>query len=209
MRFLRLIGLLILAVLALASPGFAAAQTDSAPAITAPTAGQVVQGQVAITGTTDIPNFQSAELAFAYASDPTGTWFPIREMTDPVSGGVLATWDTTAISDGNYVLRLRVSLTYNSSQEVSVPVEVRNYTLLPTASPTVTATQLALQVPTPILVAPSETPTPLPLPTPTLLSPNSVEVTTGEVYAGFWRGALGALVLLLIGGIIIRLRRNW
>ena len=168
-----------------------------------------MQGQVAVTGTTDIPNFESAELAFAYASDPTGTWFLIRKMTDPVSGGVLATWDTTSISDGDYVLRLQVSLTYSSTKQVSVPVKIRNYTALATASPTATATQPALQVPTPMLIAPSDTPTPAPLPTATLLPPNSAEVTVSEVYNGFWRGALVALALLLLGGILIRLRRNW
>lgn len=208
MRFVRLAVLLILVTLTLASPGFAAAQAGT-PAVTAPTPGQVVQGQVAVTGTTDIPNFESAVLDFTYATDPTGTWFSIRKMTDPVDAGVLGTWDTTSISDGDYVLRLQVTFTYGSTQQVTVPVKVRNYTALPTASPTATATQPALLVPTPFLVEASATPTPLPLPTPSRLPPNSVEVTAGQVYTGFWRGALGALLLLLLGGILIRLRRNW
>lgn len=209
MCWVRLVGLLILVTLMPASPGFVAAQGDNTPAITSPTPGQVVQGQVAVTGTTDIPNFESAELAFAYASDPTGSWFSIRKLTDPVSGGVLATWDTTSISDGDYVLRLQVSLTYSGSQQVTVPVKVRNYTALATASPTATATERALPIPTPMLVAPSDTPTPALLPTPTILPPNSAEVTSSDVYTGFWRGALVALAFLLLGGILIRLRRNW
>src|SRR5262249_40134368 len=101
-----LIGLLALAALTRATPVFA--QGTGAPTITSPTAGQILQGQVAITGTTNVANFASAELAFAYASDTTGTWFTILASTQFVVNDVLATWDTTAVTDGDYVLRLKV-----------------------------------------------------------------------------------------------------
>ena len=46
------------------------AAQDSPPlAITFPRAGDVLRGQVTITGTTDIANFLSAQLDFAYASN--------------------------------------------------------------------------------------------------------------------------------------------
>ena len=52
------------------------------PTITSPNANQILQGKVSIIGTTDIPNFASAELDFAYASRldrnvvPRSNFFP-------------------------------------------------------------------------------------------------------------------------------------
>lgn len=200
------IGWIILAAFLYAIP--VAAQEITSPVITSPTAGQVLQGQVAIAGTTDIPNFASAEIAFAYASDSSNTWFVIQTMTQPIADGVIATWDTTSITDGDYVLRLRVNLLDGTFQDVTVPVQVRNYTALPTPLPTATATQPALQIPTPILIAASATPTPLSLPTPTTLPPNPAALTMDQIYANFRRGVLIIAGIFVVFGILLRLRRS-
>ena len=196
--------LLLLAAFSLALP--VAAQGTISPAITAPAADQALQGQVAIMGMTDVPNFDSAEIAFAYALDVTDTWFIIQNTTQPVAGGVLATWDTTSISDGNYVLRLRVNFLDGTLQDVTVPVHVRNYTALPTALPTATPTAPALQIPTPILIAASATPTLSPLPTPEPLPPNPAQVTSADVYGYLRAGALIIVGLFILVGIFLRLR---
>ncbi|MBI1795306.1 MAG: hypothetical protein HYR70_14110 [Chloroflexi bacterium] len=204
-RFLR--SLLFFTILAW--PLRAAAQA-SAPVITAPAAGQVLQGLVAITGFTDIQNFDSAEIAFAYASDTANTWFNISTTTLPISNDVLASWDTTTISDGEYVLRLRVTLLDRTFQDVTVPVQVRNYTALATPTPAATSTQPALQIPTPILVAVSPTlpaPTFTPRPTPTPLPPNPAALSQGEVYVSLQRGAIAIGILFFVFGIFLRLRR--
>ena len=119
-------------------PSVVMAQGITSPVITAPTAGQILRGQVSITGTTDIPNFASAELDFAYASDFTGKWFLIQTFSQPVANSAIATWDTTSISDGDYVLRLRVTLQDGSSQDATVKVKAQNQTPLPTATPSFT-----------------------------------------------------------------------
>jgi len=186
----------------------AAAQSTNWPAITAPTAGQVLQGQVAITGTTEAPTFASAELAFAYPDDPTDTWFMIQATTQSVTNGVLAAWDTSTISDGDYVLRLRVLLQDGSMHDVTVPVRIRNYTALPTATPTLTPTEPALQIPTPILVAASATPTTAAIPTPSALPPNPAEVTQSEIYRNLQRGALVIAGVFVAFAILLRLRRT-
>ena len=191
----------------LAWPLRAAAQA-STPVITAPTAGQVLHGPAAITGLTDVPNFSSADVSFAYASDTTNTWFSISATTQPITNDVLASWDTTAISDGDYILRLRVTLQDGTFQDVTVPVEVRNYTSLATPTLTATPTQLALQLPTPILVAASATPTLVPFPTPTKLPPNAAELTQSQIYASLERGALAIFGIFIIFGILLRLRRS-
>jgi hypothetical protein len=184
------------------------AQGTGAPAITSPAVGQVLQGQVAIRGTSEVPNFASAELAFAYAGDQTNTWFVIQTTAQPVVNDVLAGWDTSTISDGDYVLRLRVTLQDGTLQEVTVPVRISNYTALPTPTPTVTPTQPALQIPTPILVAATATPTTPAISPPTPLPPNPAEITQAEIYRNLRRGALVIAAVFVAVAVLLRLRRS-
>jgi hypothetical protein len=184
------------------------AQGVTTPSITSPITGQTLQGQVAITGTTDLPNFASAELDFSYTSDETNTRFPIQLMTQPIENNMLTSWDTTTISDGNYILLLRVYLTDGTFQDVSIKVQIRNYSVLPSPIPTVTTTIPAIQIPTPMVIVPSTTPTSAPLPTPTFLPTNPAVPNVNDVYSGFWRGALIVLLIFFAFGIAIRLRRS-
>jgi hypothetical protein len=206
MRVTVISGLAFLAALVGALP--VAAQGADSPAITSPTMGQVLQGQVSITGRSDASNFVSAEMAFAYASNPTNTWFLISTSFQPVTNDVLATWDTTSISDGGYTLRLRVNILDGSFQDATVTVQVRNYTAVVTPSSAPTPTELALQIPTPLLLIPSATPTALPLPTPTPLPPNPAAITQNEIYASLRGGALIIAGIFLAFGIFLRLRRS-
>jgi len=185
------------------------AQGPSPVAISSPVAGQVLRGQVSIIGTSEAPGFVASELAFSYAGDPTGTWFVLQTSGQAVTNEVMASWDTTSISDGDYSLRLQVSLQDGSSLEASIPgLQVRNYTALPTptAEPSSTPTP-RIEAPTPMLLAPSATPT-LPLPgTPTPLPPNPAALAGSEIYASLQRGALVIGLLFLAFGILLRLRR--
>ncbi len=167
-----------------------------------------MQGQVPVMGTSDRPNFLSAELAFAYASNPTNTWFVISTSFQPVTDDVLATWDTTSISDGDYTLRLRVNLLDGSFQDATVTVQVRNYTAVTTQTPVAVPTEPLLQIPTPLLLAPSATPTASPFPTPTSLPPNPAALTQNEIYAGLRGGALIIAGIFAAFGIFLRLRRS-
>ncbi len=188
-----------------------AAQTAPPLAITAPAPGELLRGQVTITGSLEVPSFASAELGFAYAADPTGTWFTLQEFSEPVANSTLAVWDTTSITDGDYILRLRVDFEDGTFQEVTVPVKVGNE-VLPTATPlpptpTSTPEEVSVLVPTPFLLAASPTPTEVPRPTPTPLPPNPVSLRQNEIYASLGRGALVILGLFALAGLIIRLRR--
>ncbi len=193
----------------------AQAQGSGSPAITSPASGQTLQGQVAVRGSTDVPGFARAELEFAYGSDPNGPWFPIQTDDQPVSNDSLGTWDTTSISDGEYVLRLRVFLQSGVNQDVIVSgLHVRNYTPTPTSTLAPTATPTAaLPIPTPILLLPSPsptavTPTPAPIPSPTPLPVNPAALTPGEILSSFQRGALVILAIFVIFGLFLRLRRS-
>ena len=187
-----------------------AAQDEPPITVTSPLANDVLRGEVTIIGMTDIPNFFSAQLDFAYASDPTGTWFAIQTLSQPVTDSTLTTWNTTSISDGDYILRLRVNLIDNTFQEVTVPVQIGNDVepVTPTVVPTATLNAVEVQIPTPFLLAASPTPTTPPRPTPTALPTNPVSLGQSSIFASLGRGALVILGLFALSGLIIRFRRS-
>jgi hypothetical protein len=186
-----------------------AAQGNPPIAITSPTAGDAVGGEVTITGTTDILGFASAQVDFAYASDPTGTWFALETSSQPEIDSPLAVWDTSLITDGDYVLRLRVTLGDGTLEETTVQIKVQNDAPILTPTPIVTSTpdQLDVQQPTPFLMAASPTPTLTPRPSPTPLPTNAVSLNQRTIYTSLGRGALVILGLFFLAGLILRYRR--
>jgi hypothetical protein len=188
---------------------FLLAAQDSPPiAFTSPLPNELLRGQVTITGRVDLPSFLSAQLDFAYASNPTGTWFNIQTFSQPMTDSTLAVWDTTTITDGDYVLRLRVNLEDGTIQEATVPIKIGNDVLpSPTPEPTITPEPETILIPTPFLLAASPTPTDLPRPTPTALPTNPVSLEQDQIYASLGRGALVILGLFALAGLIIRVRR--
>ena len=136
--------------------------------LTAPVEGDTVSGQVNLTGTANDPQFARYELAFAYDPNPTDTWFEIAPpATTPVTTGTLGIWDTTPLTAGTYMLRLRVfSIDSNSPTEVIVRnIQVQNDAPTPTPSTgAVTAPPIATTPPStaavtalPIATAPPST----------------------------------------------------
>ena len=196
-RFAFLLGILLLA-----------AQDAPPVAITSPAPAELLRGSVTVTGRIDVPAFLSAQLEFAYAADPTNTWFVIQAFPQPVADSTLAVWETTSITDGDYVLRLRVNFEDGSLQEVVVPVKIGN-DLLPTPipEPTVTPEPETAMIPTPFLLAASPTPTDLPRLTPTALPTNPVSIVQNQIYLSLGRGALVILGLFALAGLILRVRR--
>jgi hypothetical protein len=188
---------------------FLIAAQDAPPlAITSPAPAELLRGQVTVTGKLDFPSFLSAGLDFAYAADPTNTWFTIQGFSQPLTDSTLAVWDTTSITDGDYILRLRVNFEDGTFQEMTVPVKVGNdLQPTPTPEPTATPEPDAVLIPTPFLLAASPTPTDLPRPTPTALSPNPASLGQSQIYASLGRGALVILGLFALAGLIVRVRR--
>jgi len=197
-RLLPLLTLLLLAV------------QDTPPiAITSPASGDAIRGEVTVTGTTDVLGFTSSQLDFSYVTNPTDTWFTLQTSTQSVVDSPLATWDTTLISDGDYVLRLRVFAEDGVFQEITVSVKIQNDTPIVTPTPVVTSTpnRLDVGVPTPFLVASSPTPTLTPRPTPTPFPTNAVSMNQMTIYTSLGRGALVIIGLFAFVGIILRFRR--
>ena len=187
-----------------------AAQTAPPIAITSPLAGDALRGQVTITGRMDVSDFLSAQLDFAYASQPAGNWFTLQTFSQPIVDSTLATWDTTSISDGDYILRLRVNLNDGTFQEAAVPIKIQNDVPLPTPTLAITSTaeSISVQVPTPFLLAASPTPTEVPRPTPTALPTNPISLNQSAIYTSLGRGALVIIGLFILSGLMIRLRQT-
>lgn len=202
----RVFTLLSLILLLPASAVFA----QSLVTITSPTPNQTMTGMVTISGTSEVDGFVSAELSFSYAGDITGTWFLIA-VVQPITDGVLATWDTTTITDGDYNLRLRVTLTDGTYLDFLVSdLLIRNYTPTDTPIPTSTIPPTI----TPILPTPTITPSPTatttptstPLPTPTALPENPAILPSTEILTSIVYGGLSATILFLLLALYLRLR---
>ncbi len=175
--------------------------------VASPLPGEALQGVVPISGTTDLPGFRLAEVAFAYQADPTGTWFVIQQSSTPVKDGALAAWDTTTITDGIYKLRVQVFLRDGQVKETTLDgLRVRNYTPIETSTPERT---LAAQAPG------EETPTPTatprgdyqvravqaaPLPT------NPAQITPQHFEASALRGVMVVFGASLLGALYLGLR---
>ncbi|NSW51195.1 MAG: hypothetical protein HPY85_01655 [Anaerolineae bacterium] len=91
---------------------------------------EVLQGEITITGNTDVIGFESYELVFMYENGTNdGDTFFIMKSDVPVKDGVLGTWKTNEISDGNY--RLLLIVNYEDDKpviETANNLRVRNYT---------------------------------------------------------------------------------
>ena len=170
--------------------------------IQSPKSGQTLQGSVPVVVDTTVEGFQSVELSFSYANDAGGTWFLIYQGLQPVTGTMLALWDTSTITDGDYTLRLLVTFT-DGSQKTSLrpDLRVRNYTpvetstpapLKPTTAPAPAATLQASPVPTEKPLQPTAAPT---LSGPT----NPAEIGQRDVLQSIARGVAGVFGLFLLG----------
>lgn len=192
---------------------FLLAAQDSPPiAITSPAAGEILHGEITIIGSTDVPNFASAQLdfAYAYASDDGDSWFPLATLSQPALDSPLYLWNTASITDGDYILRLRVNVADGTFQEATVPITIQNDAPILTPTPVVTATSessIGIQIPTPFLLAASPTPTEVPRPTPTPLPPNPASLTQSTILSSLGRGAIVILALFIFSLILLRLRQ--
>ncbi|MBI3162765.1 MAG: hypothetical protein HYZ23_09655 [Chloroflexi bacterium] len=177
--------------------------------ITYPQPGDILRGQVEVTGGMDVPGFVSAELTFSFASDSADNGFVIQTFSQPVPDSVIAVWDTTLITDGAYALRLRVFLQDGSIQEAVVSnLTIQNDEPTPTATLAVTSTPEIFNTASPPTLTPRPVPTLQTFPSPTPLPANPATVTSSSIYATFARGALIVSALFIIFSFILRLRKS-
>lgn len=75
-------------------------------ALTYPASGQSVDGVVPVLGSASVPYFERYTVQYGVGAAPT-EWQPVGPWrTQPVRAGVLDTWDTTLLPDGQYTVAL-------------------------------------------------------------------------------------------------------
>jgi len=91
-----------------------------------PATGSQVGGPLDITGVADGAGFAGYQLDFAVGIGPgPNDWMPLGlASTTPVTGDLLATWNTAGLAAGQYTLRLRVYDTVGGYAESFVAVEL-------------------------------------------------------------------------------------
>lgn len=172
--------------------------------IRTPLAGEALQGNFSVIGTTAIEGMEAWTISFSYVENKTNTWFLIAEGTSALVEDVLAQWNTNTITDGIYNLRLSIDLDNGELLHVIVPdIRIRNYTPIETSTPTLTPTK----DPARDTATPTLTPTPYP-PTPTPLPTNPVEITPTDITSNLSYGVIVTLVLFLLIGLYTSIRRT-
>jgi hypothetical protein len=186
---------------------------------------QISHGQVLIMGSAAHPQFWKYEVAYGPEPNPGNEWSLIGTVHEtPVVGDVLERWDTTALEDGVYSLRLRVVRQDGNYDEFFVRGVM--LTSAPTDTPTpqeqVVGTATATTTPTPLPPTPTisvEQPTLAPTPTlrppPTLTTPAArptVALSVDSLGLGglgdaFCLGAEMACGLFLLFGLLSLMRR--
>ena len=219
------LGLVVVLSLAVGQAALAAppVQEGDMALITSPKSNDVVRGQVAVMGSAVHPQFQLFKVE--YSLEPVGgdeTWTIIGAIGgQPVVDGQLAMWDTSAIADGSYSLRLRVvRLDGNYSEAVISQVVVANAqpaapTDTPTsevpATPTITPTPLpptpTIVIDQPALPSPetASAPTRTPIPTPEEEG-GGIHLDTASLKSACLYGVAGMLGLFLLIGAFAALR---
>ncbi len=157
----------------------AGAQAIGQAEISHPKTLDLLSGTVEITGTATSEGPGGYELAFAYLPNPDDIWYVIAEVENGwVEAGVLATWDTTTVTDGTYSLRLRAWM--NDGSEV---VQTVSGLVLENASPT---------------DAPAAAQASLPSPAPTQASFEDSPVRSHIIERAFMLGLLASTIALAL-----------
>lgn len=193
---------------ALAGTNLPATALPLTGSLVSPVDGATLSGQVNLSGTA-----QAAwQLDFSYQEDPTGAWFRLAQSDAPLTDGVFSVWETTALTDGFYRVRLRV-FDAAGPADTLLTVQIRN-TLAPTATLTPTPPQLPVleETPSPSLLAAGATLTLTPGPTPTLggpLPPNPAALQPEDILVQLGAGALAVTVVFALAGLLLALSRKF
>lgn len=173
-----------------------------------PARGEILRGEIPVTGAISLPGFTYWELAFAYAEDPTDTWFLLLRGDQPVSGEIFR-WNSAAIADGEYRLRLRVFFAEGLQDVLVTGLRVRNYTLdTPTPSPTATFSRTPARTLPPRRPTATLVPTRTIFPSPTALPPNPASLPPASIGLQFAKGALLTLAVFLLFGALLAIGRK-
>jgi hypothetical protein len=216
----------VIALLVAALPGRAAPVRQWRSVITYPEPGATVGGIVEIKGIATHANFDSYQVRYAPGAKVVAdsAWVDIVMLVpNPVDNGVLCTWDTTALPDGQYVLALAVwgvDDPENPHVHFVEGITVNNSSFVPSPEPTLeeepAATVPAGPMPTlaSVVQPPTSTPRPSPeagvgeedagtvTPTPEAAEAGlGVDLDASVLQNAFCTGGLVTVMLFLLWGL--------
>ncbi|MBI1800512.1 MAG: hypothetical protein HYR71_02645, partial [Chloroflexi bacterium] len=125
--------------------------------LTQPLMNNSAQGLIDLIGSVDIPDFASYITEYGVGDDPIGWGTVSPSNSTKVTNSVLAQWDSAAVPNGVYSLRVVATDKKGNKAESCTRVLVLNPTPAPTATPAFTFTPTPTTTPTP-----TRTPTPTP-----------------------------------------------
>lgn len=174
--------------------------------ILSPQKDEVLQGKIDIIGTVTGIGFQYAELSFRFQNSESGTWFLISQIGEPKIDELLSNWDTSTIVDGDYELKIQAYYEDGHTIEsILGNLRIRNYSTIETVTPTKIQSQLIES--TKILSEITESlstkklyATPMPK--------NELEIELQEITVYAMRGAVIGILVLIIIGIWLIIRRR-
>ncbi len=217
-------GVALLLVLAWLVGTMPALAQQSLVEITSPEIGQRIRGMVPIIGSATVGSFQYYKIEYGIGANPSD-WALIDRMVEyPVTNDQLVVWNTLAVPDGVYSLRLRAvrqdgnysefylrSVTVDNSGPAETPTPTATPT--PEAEPTQPGVMITRQAPTATPEA-EETPTTdgatSATPTPTISAPveeDTLPLDTDGWTRSFTYGAVAMGAALLILGAVFFVRR--
>lgn len=127
---------ILLAIIPQESGVFAQGSPPAIPTIFYPQPGEAVQGFISITGSIQTESVVAYRLEFSFIDQTEGEWFLIQEGTTPLVDQTLGGWDTSAITDGEYQIRVIIYAPTDEGASFTVsPIRVRNYTPVETNTP--------------------------------------------------------------------------
>jgi len=221
MRSRSILALALVLLFVIATPVMAEPLQQNQVQITSPSINEEIRGLVAIVGSASIDNFQYYKIEYGVGPNPTD-WAIIGAMHETaILNNQLATWNTEALPDGIYSLRLRAVKADGNYEEFYVrgvviantrPTSTPTPTEAPTATPTLAGSSSITGQPTATLVL--ATPTAdlsLPTPTPTLSRPDT-ETTILPIDPSGWSdafilGAIAMAAVFVVAGIVFAIRR--
>lgn len=207
---------LFLGVLPLVAATFA--QQGAQAIITSPQENATVRGLVVVKGSASVPSFQFYKVEYGRGAEPSDWHLIGSTYPNPVIDGVLVQWDTTALPDGVYTLRLTVVKMDGNYQEYyvrQIVVTNKRPTETPTAAPQPTLEETPGPSPTPgptvtlpflqptsVMAQPTATPTPVRAQRASL---PSLPVATWREAVCMGAGTMGAIFVVV--GLVFGLRR--
>ncbi|MBI5574460.1 MAG: lamin tail domain-containing protein, partial [Elusimicrobia bacterium] len=93
--------------------------------LTLPEKYSLATGTITITGTAAGLHFSQYEIEYGQGTEPA-SWTNITTSTNPVESGSLTQWDTFAVSDGLYTVKLKAKNTVDVITETNTVVSVDN-----------------------------------------------------------------------------------